>query len=108
MDAFLGVAHWQGCYFKSAKPFLIDGAEEVRRLGSKIIKVAFNFHEPWNDYPWHSEWPQEAWRTWTPPPVEVAKHPYWKELFEMDFDTYILIAYSNVARRCVGGWTVRG
>lgn len=100
MDAFLGVAHWQGCYFKTAKPFLLDGAEEVRRLGSRILKVAFNFHEPWNDYPWHSEWPQEEWRTWTPPPVEVAQHPYWRELFAMEgFDTFILIAYSNVARR---------
>ncbi len=99
MQAFLGVAHWQGCYFKSAKPFLLDGAEEVRRLGAQIIKVAFNFHEPWNDYPWHSpDWPTETWRTWTPPPVEVAKHPYWKELFEMDFHTYLLITYSNVAR----------
>lgn len=39
MDSFLGVAHWQGCYFKSGKPFLLDGADEVRRLGSKIIKA---------------------------------------------------------------------
>ena len=99
MTAYLGIAHWQGCYFKSAKPFLLDGADEVRRLGAKVLKVAFNFHEPWNDYPWHSpEWPTDTWRTWTPPPVDVAKHPYWKSLFEMDFDTYILIAYSNVAR----------
>jgi len=99
MTKFLGVAHWQGCYFKSAKPFLLDGAEEAKRLGARILKVAFNFHEPWNDYPWNSpDWPQEAWRTWTPPPEDIAKHPYWKSLFQMDFDTFVLIVYSNVAR----------
>jgi hypothetical protein len=98
IKAFMGVAHWQGCYFKTDAPFLLDGAREVAKLGSRTIKLAFNFHEPWNDYPWHSEWPEEEWKSWTPRPVEIAKHPYWRELFEMDFDTFILIVYSNVAR----------
>lgn len=40
MTEYLGVAHWQGCYFKSDRPFLLDGADEVSRLGSKIIKVS--------------------------------------------------------------------
>lgn len=68
-------------------------------VGSRVIKVSLNFHEPWQDYPWNSEWPNEEWKSWTPTPVEVATHPYFKALFEMDFDTYILISYSNVARR---------
>lgn len=100
MSQFLGVAHWQGCYYKTNKPFLLDGADTIREIGARVIKVSFNFHAPWDDYPWHSSWPVDEWKTWTPEPVEVAKHPYFRELFQMEgLDTYVLIAYSNVARR---------
>ena len=39
----IGVAHTSGNYCLTKRPFLLEGAEQIRSLGSKVIKFSFRF-----------------------------------------------------------------
>ena len=105
----IGASHWGAQYFQNESlPGLIDGAVQLARTGSRVIKVACFL--PCDMYPWSSPlWP--GWETPTannsngchkskyrfPTLVSVLSHQYYRRLFAMaEFDTYILVAYSSV------------
>lgn len=80
----LGVTHVNGKYAITEKPFLIEGAEAVQTLGSRILKVwLYSIYE--KQYPWHSIWPKDV------PDLEaLAKTPYYEAVFAMPFHTLVL------------------
>ncbi len=89
--AKLGVTHVGGKYNFSeikadGKPFLQEGAEVIRNeLGAKNIKLwlsvdyaaVYNFNHVWDDLELNSI-------------TDLAKHDYFKTVFNMDFDTIAL------------------
>lgn len=85
----LGVAHVAGAYNPGGgtQDFLNKGAEDILALGSQTIKVWFA--DPATSYPFNSQWP-ERFDTL----VEMAKHPYYRALFDKPFRHYILLTYS--------------
>ncbi|CAE7208476.1 unnamed protein product, partial [Symbiodinium microadriaticum] len=87
----LGAVHWAPCYGRDPSvPVLLDGARALRSLGSTVIKVAL-FRPGWN-YAINSHWPpDDAFPTLR----SVAEHPQFRALWEMDFTTYVLVAYST-------------
>ena len=81
----VGVTHTHGRYNFTDKPFLKEGADEVLKLGTKCIKVWFS--NVAKEYDFNSKWPADVNRlSYT----DLAKTPYFKELFNMPFKTYSL------------------
>jgi hypothetical protein len=78
----LGCAHASGRYNFTDKDFLNEGADRIRSLGMRVIKVYLN--DTAVHYPFNSHWPKFENL------VEVASHPYFQSLFRKDFSTYVL------------------
>ena len=82
----IGVTHVDGKYCLTNKNFLNEGADQILALGSWVIKVWF--HNPQKSYSFNSKWPEMNSL------VEIAKSPYFKELFDKPFTTYVLMCFS--------------
>lgn len=82
----IGVTHVSGKYYLTDKDYLNEGAEQILALGSRVIKVWF--HKPQESYSFNSKWPQMDTL------VEIARSPYFRELFDKPFTTYILMCFS--------------
>lgn len=84
----LGVTHTGGTYNlgNTQQDFLSQGADEVLALGSRSIKLWF--HRPGECYPFNSQWPEHFDSL-----VDMAKHPYYRAVFDKPFKTYFLVAY---------------
>ena len=82
----IGVTHVDGKYCLTNKNFLNEGADQILALGSRVIKVWF--HNPQKSYSFNSKWPEMNSL------VEIAKSPYFKELFDKPFTTYVLMCFS--------------
>ena len=82
----IGVTHVNGLYHLTDKDFLSEGADQVLALGSRVIKVWF--HKPWNSYSFNSQWPK------CKNMVEIAQAPYFRNLFDKPFKTFILMCFS--------------
>jgi hypothetical protein len=82
----IGITHVDGKYYLADKNFLNEGADQILALGSRVIKVWF--HNPQKPYSFNSKWPEMNSL------VEIAKSPYFKELFDKQFTTYVLMCFS--------------
>jgi hypothetical protein len=82
----IGVTHVDGKYHLTDEDFLNEGADQILALGSRVIKVWL--HKPEHSYPFNSQWP--GMNTL----VEIAKSPYFRELFDKPIKTYILMCFS--------------
>lgn len=82
----VGVTHVDGKYYLTDKDFLNEGADEILALGSRVIKVWF--HNPQRSYAFNSQWPPMDSL------VDMAQSPYFRELFDKPFTTYILMCFS--------------
>ena len=82
----IGVTHVDGKYCLTNEDFLNEGADQILALGSRVIKVWF--HNPQKKYTFNSNWPQMNSL------VEIAKSPYFRELFDKPMTTYILMCFS--------------
>jgi hypothetical protein len=82
----IGVTHVDGKYYLTNKDFLNEGADQILALGSRVIKVWF--HDPQRSYAFNSQWPQMSSL------VEMAQSPYFRQLFDKPFTTYILMCFS--------------
>ena len=84
----LGVVHVAGQYHLTDEDFLNEGADQILALGSRVIKVWFFSGRTGEglakSYSYNSQWPQ------VDSLVEGARTPYFKELFDKPFTTYIL------------------
>jgi hypothetical protein len=81
----VGVCHVGGQYHFTGKPFLIEGAEEILKLGSKCIKVWFEHVN--KKYPYNSSWPIDVDNYSY---ADLAQTNYFQQLFSMPFKTYSL------------------
>jgi hypothetical protein len=85
----LGVTHAAGKYNFTGEDFLNEGADRLLELGTRVIKVWFDPNAT-PLYSFNSDWGE-------PPEnlADLARHPYYQELFAKPFSTFILV----VARR---------
>ena len=83
----LGVTHSAGQYCLTEEPFLIEGAKKLQELGAKSIKLWFV--QPTLKYPYNSQWNVNVEQF---DYVSLAKTPYYREVFDMDFKVYALEA----------------
>ncbi|UCG56060.1 MAG: hypothetical protein JSU70_14450 [Phycisphaerales bacterium] len=83
----LGVTHVAGKYHLTDKDFLNEGADQILALGSRVIKVWF--HNLQGSYPFNSKWPDADSL------VDTAESPYFRELFDKPFSTYIMMCFSR-------------
>ena len=82
----IGVTHVDGKYCLTDEDFLNEGADKILALGSRVIKVWF--HNPERSYSFNSKWPEMDSL------VEVAKSPYFRELFDKPMTTYVMMCFS--------------
>lgn len=81
----LGGTHVGGKYFLTQDPFLIEGCKAISNMGFKNVKLWFR-EDPSAQYPYNSNWnlPMDATL------IDVAKHPYYKAVFDMPFNVFAL------------------
>jgi hypothetical protein len=82
----LGVAHAAGKYNFTDEDYLNEGADRILELGSRVIKVFLVPDAITTLYYFNSDW--------SPPTtdvVELAQRPYFKELLDKPFTTFILV-----------------
>ena len=82
----IGITHVSGKYYLTDKDYLNEGADRILALGSRVIKVWFD--NPPRSYPFNSEWPKMDTL------VEMAQSPYFQQLFNKPFKTYIMMCFS--------------
>jgi hypothetical protein len=80
----VGATHVAGKYYLTSKPFLIEGAEKLLQLGTRLGKFWFVLNSPAGSYPFNSHW--EHYETL----VDLARSGYFQQLFALPFATLIL------------------
>jgi hypothetical protein len=90
MRDVVGATHAAGKYSFSEEDFLNEGADRLLELGTRVIKVWFQLDAA-RPYPFHSEWGTPATDL-----AELARKPYYRELFAKPFTTYILVVPHSV------------
>jgi hypothetical protein len=89
---WLGTTLVEGQYHLSSAPALLEGADQMLALGTRVGKFWFEPHRAARDYPWHSRWP--AMHTL----VELAASPYWQAVWRRPFRTLFLVTHSPAER----------
>ncbi len=84
--ARVGAAHVGGLYHLSDRPFLLEGAEKLLELGTRLGKLWFTPDRIRQSYRFHSRWPRCS--TF----VELAETDHFQKLFALPFSTLILEA----------------
>ena len=83
----LGATHVAGKYHLTNEPFLLEGAKKLLEFGSNICKLWFDVASTKASYSFGSDWsalsPQSRL-------VDLANHPYYKEVFKLPFSTIVL------------------
>lgn len=78
----VGCTHTAGQYNFTDKDYLNEGADDLLKLGTRVIKL-FLTPTPAKMYPFNSKWP-------TPKSmVDVVDTPYFKDVFAKPFSTFI-------------------
>ena len=80
----LGATHYGGTYYRTQRPYLLEGCEALLRLGMHVAKLWFGNQLP--GYGYNSDWRLSP----TARLVEVAKHPYFVQAFSLPFSTFVL------------------
>jgi hypothetical protein len=81
----LGATHYAGTYCLTKEPYLMEGAKALERFGFGVAKFWFD-PRGLNGYRFNSQWNLPPTATL----VELAKHPYYAEAFNMPFTTFAL------------------
>ena len=92
-NARVGATHVAGKYHLTSKPFLIEGAEKLLELGTRLGKFWFMPDGAAHDYPFNSQWGQYKGF------VELARSDYFQQLFALPFATVILEAHSPLEHK---------
>lgn len=90
MRDVVGATHAAGKYSFTGEDFLNEGADRLLELGTRVVKVWFQLDAA-RPYPFHSEWGGPASDL-----AELARKPYYRELFAKPFTTYILVVPHSV------------
>lgn len=83
----LGATHVNGQYHLTNEPFIIEGAKKMQELGYGILKLWFYKADGQaHGYKYNSEWNLSKTMTLE----DLAKHKYYKEVFDMPFKVFAL------------------
>lgn len=85
MRDVVGATHAAGKYSFTEEDYLNEGADRLLELGTRVIKVWFQLDAD-RPYPFHSDWGPAAADL-----AELARKPYYRELFAKPFTTFILV-----------------
>jgi len=96
-DGRVGASHVAGRYHLTNKPFLIEGAEKLLELGTRLGKFFVAPKSEAGYYPFNSHWEQFATL------VDVVHSAYFRQLFSLPFSTIILEASSPLDWPTAGG-----
>ncbi|UCD28393.1 MAG: hypothetical protein JSV03_15115 [Planctomycetota bacterium] len=88
-SSIIGSSHASGKYYFTDRDFVNEGAIAVAKAGMRVIKIWFD--DPAGYYMWNSNWPDKFDNY-----VEMARHPYYQELFNRPFETYVLTLFHKV------------
>ena len=80
----LGATHYDGKYYRTRRPYLLEGCEALLGLGMRVAKLFFGNQLP--GYGYNSDWKLSAESRL----IDVAKHPYFVQAFAMPFTTFVL------------------
>lgn len=83
-NARVGASHVAGKYHLTREPFLIEGAEKLLELGTRLGKFWFTPDNAASSYPFNSQW--KSHKTL----VDLARSEYFQQLFALPFSTFIL------------------
>lgn len=87
-EEVIGVSHLDGRYHFTDEPYLEEGANVVRELGSNVLKL-------WLDFPqWYYHYNHD-WAEDYDTKIDVALEPSFQRVFEMPFSTYVLKTTAN-------------
>ena len=80
----LGATHYDGHYFLTPKPYLIEGAEAIHRLGMRVAKLWLH-EDTLAGYGYNSDWqiPLDSRL------VDLLRHPYYVEALAQPFTTVV-------------------
>lgn len=83
----LGATHVNGQYHLTDEPFIIEGAKKLQELGYGILKLWFNKADgDAHGYKYNSDWKL----TKSMSLKEMAQHHYYREVFKMPFEVFVL------------------
>lgn len=82
----LGASHVGGLYHLTDRPFLVEGAERLIALGTRLVKFWFPPRDPAASYPWNARWPDCG------DFVELARTDDFRAAFDLPFRTIVLEA----------------
>ena len=88
----VGASHVGGRYHLTGKPFLIEGAEKLLELGTRLGKFWFTPARIAERYPFNSKWGQYGTL------LDLARSEYFDAVFEMSFATIFLESSSGWRR----------
>ncbi|MHC1769616.1 MAG: hypothetical protein AB9869_35930 [Verrucomicrobiia bacterium] len=91
-----GASHVDGKYHLTDEPFLLEGAQKLLELGTKVGKFWFIPNSIASSYPFNSEWAKY------PNFVELAKSPCFARLFALPFSTIVLEAHTPTENGWLG------
>ncbi len=86
----LGCTHTAGTYNFTDEHYLNEGAQIILDAGMRVFKGYLT--KPKNYYRFNSDWPDHFDSL-----VEMADHPYYRDVFEKPFSTIVLTTYSTIA-----------
>jgi hypothetical protein len=85
----IGTTLVRGKYWFTEKPNLIEAAEKMLELGTRLGKFWFEPSRAAADNAPNSGWPKVSTLK------DLAATPYWNQVMELPFETLILIAHGN-------------
>jgi hypothetical protein len=83
----LGATHYDGKYFLTSEPYLVEGARKLHDLGLGVAK--FWLDRNMVGYSFNSDWPYSA-RDRLSPLDEIIRHDLYRRAFEPPFSTILL------------------
>lgn len=87
-NARFGATHSDGKYCFTSKPFLIEGAEKILALGTRLGKFWFSPDAAKRFYSFNSHWPECQTL------VELARSEYFQSVWKLPFQTLMLTTTS--------------
>lgn len=87
--ARVGAAHVAGKYHFTDRPFLLEGAERLLALGTRLGKFWFTPERIAHFYPFNSRWPE------CKSLLDLARSEYFERLWDLPFATLLLEAMTE-------------
>jgi hypothetical protein len=90
----LGATHYGSHYYFTKKPFIVEGAEQIHKLGMGVLKLWLH-EDKLIGYDYNSDWgiPLDGRL------VTLLRHPYYCEAFALPFHTIMLEVFPLIGNK---------